>query len=802
MREIEFRLNCLKRSIKKFDGKRIALYGIAANAKAILRDFPEQNIIALLDEKHVGKYICGKKIISLEDAVRLDIEVIIIAAEAASSWIVSERISGFCQTHSILLLNMYGMDEQEIKRQILVRDLEYERFNEGDLNGLINRNEIICCQLMDVLCVGKYFKKEEFFKDLEEFCGMENLARNRICSENMIDSRRPYSLKDIYNNYWTITLKEKEEIQRLQEKEEDFFLENIIPLKKMVAIVNTAFEQGKKIFIVSELYYSETVIKRLLKKIGIKKYNKIIQGNIVNRTVSDGAIRHTLGKDIEKNVLYIGTNDRYNLILPQMYQMEICLIKSVWDILWQFSDLRANIYEMEEEQKKSLWESLHRKLDSPFIEDIRGCIDSEKIEDFIEKEFVLPDLYDLPVYFDMKELEIINFPEVSIPVVSIIIPVHNEFGYTYNCLKSIYHNTKDVKYEVIVVDDASTDDTRRLDELVNGIRILRNESNLLFLQSCNKASVKARGKYLVFLNNDTQVQYNWLKPLVLLLEKDPNIGMAGSKLLYPDGKLQEAGGIIWQDGTAANYGRGDSPDMPEYNYVREVDYISGASIIVRKTLWDEIGGFDERYIPAYCEDSDLAMEVRKRNKKVMYQPASVVVHFEGISNGKDTDKGIKRYQVINTEKFLQKWKETLREKHYQKGTSYFVAREKKSDRKTILIFRQGTPMYDYDAGSKTIYNYIPLFLEKGYLVKFVPSDFLYVSPYTYEMQQLGVEVLYGDQYKKNFDEWILKNQPFIDYAILNCPNYSERFINILKSTSIKTQYYENNTHFIWKPESL
>lgn len=322
------------------------------------------------------------------------------------------------------------------------------------------------------------------------------------------------------------------------------------------------------------------------------------------------------------------------------------------------------------------------------------------------------------------------------------------------------------------------------------------------MQSCNKASVKARGKYLVFLNNDTQVQYNWLKPLVLLLEKDPNIGMAGSKLLYPDGKLQEAGGIIWQDGTAANYGRGDSPDMPEYNYVREVDYISGASIIVRKTLWDEIGGFDERYIPAYCEDSDLAMEVRKRNKKVMYQPASVVVHFEGISNGKDTDKGIKRYQVINTEKFLQKWKETLREKHYQKGTSYFVAREKKSDRKTILIFRQGTPMYDYDAGSKTIYNYIPLFLEKGYLVKFVPSDFLYVSPYTYEMQQLGVEVLYGDQYKKNFDEWILKNQPFIDYAILNCPNYSERFINILKSTSIKTQYYENNTHFIWKPESL
>ncbi len=387
MREIEFRLNCLKRSIEKFDGKRIALYGIAANAKAILRDFPEQNIIALSDEKHVGKYIYGKKI-SLEDAVRLDIEVIIIAAEASSSWIVSERISSFCQMHSILLLNMYGVDEQEIKRQILARDLVYGRFNENDLNKLINRNEIICCQLMDVLCAGMYYKKEDLFKDFEKFCGIENLARNRICSEDMIDSRRPYSIKDIYNNYWTITLTDKEEIRRLQEKEEDFFLESIIPLEKMVAIINTAFEQGKGIFIVSELHYSETAIKRLLEKIGIKNYNKIIQGNIVERTISDGAIRHTLGKDIDKNILYIGTDDRYNLILPQMYQMEICLLKSAWDILGQFSDLRTNIYGMEEEDKKTLWESLHRKLYSPFIEDLQSYLESENIGTLIEKNVI------------------------------------------------------------------------------------------------------------------------------------------------------------------------------------------------------------------------------------------------------------------------------------------------------------------------------------------------------------------------------------------------------------------------------
>ena len=190
--------------------------------------------------------------------------------------------------------------------------------------------------------------------------------------------------------------------------------------------------------------------------------------------------------------------------------------------------------------------------------------------------------------------------------------------------------------------------------------ICRNQTNQGFLRNCNQAAKAARGKYIMFLNNDTKVTEGWLSSLVKLIESDPSIGMVGSKLVYPDGRLQEAGGILWSDGSGWNYGRLDDPDKAEYNYVKDVDYISGAAILLSVQLWKQIGGFDERFAPAYCEDSDLAFEVRKAGYRVVYQPLSKVIHFEGVSNGTDVNgTGLKRYQVENSKKLREKWRMSL-----------------------------------------------------------------------------------------------------------------------------------------------
>lgn len=254
------------------------------------------------------------------------------------------------------------------------------------------------------------------------------------------------------------------------------------------------------------------------------------------------------------------------------------------------------------------------------------------------------------------ELEFNHFEK---PLVSIIIPVYNQWKYTYSCLASILENTPDLTYEVIIADDMSTDETIDIEKIVKNITIVRDGVNRGFLLNCNNAAKSARGKYVFFLNNDTNVQANWLSSLVELIEPEPSIGMVGSKLVYPDGRLQEAGGIIWNDASGWNYGRLDDPEKPEYNYVKEADYISGAAILIRHTIWQELGGFDERYVPAYFEDTDLAFEVRRLGYKVLLQPKSVIVHFEGISHGTDTSNGIKSYQVTNKEKFMDKWKEEL-----------------------------------------------------------------------------------------------------------------------------------------------
>ncbi len=356
-----------------------------------------------------------------------------------------------------------------------------------------------------------------------------------------------------------------------------------------------------------------------------------------------------------------------------------------------------------------------------------------------------------------------------------------------------------MSYEVIFADDGSTDGTRDVDRYAGNLVHIRNEKNLGFLENCNHAASFAKGEYLHFLNNDTKVTPGWLSSLVNLMERDPSIGMTGSKLVYPNGRLQEAGGIIWQDASGWNYGHKQDPARPEFNYVKEVDYISGASILVRRSLWEDLGGFDKLYEPAYCEDADLAFAIRRKGFKVVYQPQSRVVHFEGFSHGTDMTKdpgSIKSYQQINLAKFAEKWKTVLQEQ-FPNGHNASLAREDRTHQKpTILVIDHYVPEFDKDAGSRTTFQYLDLFVEMGFNVKFMGDNFYRKEPYTGILQQKGIEVLYGDEYAKNRFNWLKDNERYIDHILLNRPHVSIKYIDFIKENMHgKIYYYTHDLHF-------
>jgi glycosyltransferase involved in cell wall biosynthesis len=287
----------------------------------------------------------------------------------------------------------------------------------------------------------------------------------------------------------------------------------------------------------------------------------------------------------------------------------------------------------------------------------------------------------------------------------------------------------------------------------------------------------ARGRYVLLFNNDTEVQPGWLHALVARAESADDIGSVTPMLLYPDGILQEAGGIVFQDGDAWNYGKGDLPDKPEYAYVRDVDYGSGAALMVRKDLFDAVGGYDERFAPIYYEDTDLAFALRDLGYRTVYEPTARVIHVEGATSGTSTSSGSKRYQALNQPKFVAKWKTQLATQPRKVPDQIRRISNHRRHGPHVLVIDHRVPTPDQDSGSLRMLHLLRALDAHDCRISFLPDNLATYEPYTGALRGMGVEVLDG-----HIDVWqeLVAIGPQLRLVIASRPYVAPRYLHMLR----------------------
>lgn len=413
----------------------------------------------------------------------------------------------------------------------------------------------------------------------------------------------------------------------------------------------------------------------------------------------------------------------------------------------------------------------------------------------LQSEMLLRALQTLDRDYKTLNLAPLDFPVVSEPEVSVIIAAHNQVEASYYALSALLlaHNT--VSFEVVLVDDGSTDETAEIEKWVSGIRVIRNEQPLRFLKACNRGVREATGKFIVLLNNDTEVTVGWLDALVDAFHRFENVGAVGAKLLYPDGRLQDAGGIIWGSGNPWNYGNGMNPWDPRFCYARQVDYLSGAALMTTKEIWDEVGGFSQYLEPMYFEDTDFSFKVREAGYKTYFVPSSVVYHFEGITSGTDTAAGFKKYQEINRPKFKRCWAKAFA-RHGEEGVQPDLEKDRGITGR-ILFIDYTTPREDRDAGSYAAIREIELVQSLGYKVTFLPQNLSYFGEYTDELMRNGVEVITAPFYL-SLASFLVKHANEFDAAYITRYYVAAETVDLIREHSPKTKILLNNAdlHFL------
>lgn len=390
------------------------------------------------------------------------------------------------------------------------------------------------------------------------------------------------------------------------------------------------------------------------------------------------------------------------------------------------------------------------------------------------------------------------FPTQEKPLVSIILVLYNRAELTFECLRSLVDVSANPEHpcEIILVDNASGDDTGMLLERLQGVRVIRNTENLHFLLAVNQAAHVARGDYLLLLNNDAQLLPGALAAALRTIGSANNIGAVGGKIVLLDGSLQEAGSIIWNDGSCLGYGRGDAPFAPPYMFQRDVDYCSGAFLLTRREQFVDMGGFDEDYKPAYYEETDYCLRLWEQGYRIVYDPQVTIVHFE-FASSRSSDRAI-ALQSAHQKIFVEKHAQRLRSHLAPAPEKILLARTAKRQAHRILFIDDRVPHAFLGSGFPRARDILQSLVDLDCLVTFYPLTHPHESWHTvYQDLPRTIEVMV-EWGTAGLEAFWQQRAGFYHTIVVSRPHNMQRFAPLLNRYR---QRFEH-TRIIYDAEAL
>ena len=390
---------------------------------------------------------------------------------------------------------------------------------------------------------------------------------------------------------------------------------------------------------------------------------------------------------------------------------------------------------------------------------------------------------------------VLEFSPSATPQVSVLTVLHNRADRTLACLRSLLRS-RDISYELIIVDNASSDSTAELLDRLSGVRVMRNKSNLHFLEAANQAADAARGTYLLFLNNDTLIFERSIAEALAVITSSPKAGAVGGKLVDHDGRLQEAGAVIWRNGVTSGYGQGNDPFKPEYMFVREVDYCSGAFLLTPRELFLRLGRFDAAFKPAYFEDADYCLRLKQEGYKVLFAPGALVIHAEH-SSFTDPASAIAA-QARNKKLFIEKHRALLQNRPPFAAKRAAFADAAGSDGRRLLFIDDQVPAAEQGAGASRALEILRQLHAQGYQITVFP---MHGTQLTYEAatRHLPREVeVMTDGSAETLASFLAGRKGSYDYLWISRPHNMQVFKQIVR----RVQYPLESAVLVYDAEAF